>query len=202
MNYRAWPLDRFKNVKISYLALGLSTRVHGNCKRRPKHALIIDNIKSLVTFITNYSEQNAILLPGRIPGYKRDTIQLLLSSATKKTYTMHTHIHLQVTRLDCVPSNVHTMMHTYLYSATIHTHVPFPSSEIQIHELCTCVHIHVHLYVHTAHVHTYIHIHIHAILCTYIILFTHKPSICIHVIICTHIHTHTVQWETFIHLLL
>ena len=28
--------------------------------------------------------KNAMLLPGRIPGYKKDTIQLLPSSTTKK----------------------------------------------------------------------------------------------------------------------
>ena len=85
-------LDHFKNVKASYLASGLTTRVHGNCERRPKHALTIDEIKSLVMFMNNYAEKNAILLPGRIPGYKRDTIQLLPSSTTKKVqYILHVH---------------------------------------------------------------------------------------------------------------
>ena len=71
-------------MKASYLASGLTTRVHGNSKRRPKNALSLDEIKMLVTFLNNYAEKNAILLPGRIPGYKRDTIQLLPSSTTKK----------------------------------------------------------------------------------------------------------------------
>jgi hypothetical protein len=34
----------------------------------------MEEIKNLVTFMTNYSEQNAILLPGRIPTYKQDNI--------------------------------------------------------------------------------------------------------------------------------
>ena len=89
-------LDRLKNVKASYLASGLTTRIHGNCRRRPKHALTIDEVKSLVTFMTNYAEKNAILLPGRIPGYKRDTIQLLPSSTTKKVHTLaNTHHHIE-----------------------------------------------------------------------------------------------------------
>ena len=92
--YRLWAavnqfitgLDRFKNIKASYLASDLTTRTHGNTKRRPKNALKIDEIKNL-TFLYNYAEKNAILLPGCIPGYKRDTIQLLPSSTTK-VYTV------------------------------------------------------------------------------------------------------------------
>ena len=80
-------------VKASYLATGLTTRVHGNTKHKPKHALNFDEIKNLVTFLHNYAEKNAILLPGRIPGYKRDDIQLLPSSTTKKVYTCSIHVH-------------------------------------------------------------------------------------------------------------
>ena len=60
-------------VKASYLATGLTTRVHGNTKHKPKHALNFDEIKNLVTFLHNYAEKNAILLPGRIPGYREMT---------------------------------------------------------------------------------------------------------------------------------
>ena len=49
----------------------------------------MDEVKNLVTFLNNYAEKNAILLPGRIPGYKRDTLQLLPSSTTKKVCTVH-----------------------------------------------------------------------------------------------------------------
>ena len=71
------------NLKGSYLASGLTTRTHGNACRLPKHALKLEEVKNLVTFISNYAEKHA-LLPGRIPGYKRDDIQLLPSSTTKK----------------------------------------------------------------------------------------------------------------------
>lgn len=37
----------------------------------------------MVKFIVSYAEDNAILLPGRIPGYKRDDVQLLPSNTTK-----------------------------------------------------------------------------------------------------------------------
>ena len=81
-------LDCFKNLKASYLATGLTARVHGNTKRQPKNALKMEEIKNLLTFLFNYAEKNAILLPRRIPGYKRDTIQLLPSSTTKKVHTV------------------------------------------------------------------------------------------------------------------
>ena len=54
-------------LKASYLDIGLTLRVHGNTKRLPKHALKLDKVKNLITFLHNYAEKNAIL-PGRIPG--------------------------------------------------------------------------------------------------------------------------------------
>ena len=74
-------------LKASFLASGLTTRVHGNTSRAPKNALKFDEIKNLVNFITIYAERHAILLPGRIPGYKNDRMQLLPSSTTKKVYS-------------------------------------------------------------------------------------------------------------------
>ena len=38
-----------------------------------------------ITFIKNYALAHAILLPGRIPGYKSTSIQLLPSSSTKSS---------------------------------------------------------------------------------------------------------------------
>ena len=77
-------MDRFKAVKASFLASGFTTRVHGNTVHKPKQTFKFDETKKLVTFVHNYAEKHAILLPGRIPGYKRDTIQLLPSSTTNK----------------------------------------------------------------------------------------------------------------------
>ena len=75
--------DRFMALKASFLATGLTMRVHGNTRRLPKHALKLDEVKNLVTFLSNYAEENAIL-PGWIPGYKQDDLQLLPSNTTKK----------------------------------------------------------------------------------------------------------------------
>jgi len=37
----------------------------------------LEDVQYVVHFILHYTEANAILLPGRIPGYKRDDVQLL-----------------------------------------------------------------------------------------------------------------------------
>ena len=74
---------RLTAVKKSYKTNGLETRRHGNTKRLPhNHSHIL--VAGVVKFLTNYAEQNAILLPGRIPSHKRDDIKLLPSSQSKK----------------------------------------------------------------------------------------------------------------------
>ena len=51
--------------------------------RREKHALELDDVRRVVRFVLNYAEQHAIILPGRIPGFKRDDIKALPSDVTK-----------------------------------------------------------------------------------------------------------------------
>ncbi|XDV33088.1 hypothetical protein PO909_003653 [Leuciscus waleckii] len=75
--------DRLAALIKHYLQNGVTPRIHGNKGRLPKHALEVDDIKRVVTFIHNYDEENAVLLPGRIPGYKRDDLKLLPSSISK-----------------------------------------------------------------------------------------------------------------------
>ena len=76
--------DRLRNVRESYLTNGLETRLHGNSKRLPHNHLGHDVITNVTKFLKNYAEENAVLLPGRIPGHKRDDIKLLPSSRSKK----------------------------------------------------------------------------------------------------------------------
>ena len=80
---------RLKNLKGSYISNDLVPRVHGNHKRLPHNTLPLEAAKHVLTFLQNYAEEHAILLPGRIPGYKRDDIQLLPSSTTKKVFECH-----------------------------------------------------------------------------------------------------------------
>uniref|UniRef100_X1ZI71 Uncharacterized protein n=2 Tax=Capitella teleta TaxID=283909 RepID=X1ZI71_CAPTE len=50
---------------------------------RRKTALVLEDVKHLVSFIVNYADQNALVLPGRVPGFARDDIKILPSSTTK-----------------------------------------------------------------------------------------------------------------------
>ena len=44
----------------------------------------MDSQLRVVRFITNCAEENAVLLPGHIPGYKRSDLQLLPTNTTKR----------------------------------------------------------------------------------------------------------------------
>ena len=74
-----WKLNA---IKASWLKNGLRPRQH--TYTTPHNATNLSDIQHIVHFILQYAEDHAILLPGRIPGYKRDDIQLLPSSATKR----------------------------------------------------------------------------------------------------------------------
>ena len=84
---------RLQTVKSHYQTNGLEQREHGN-KRNSPHNYSYDRIISVHKFLINYAEENAILLPGRIPGHKRDDIKLLPSSRSKKVLYKMTYIHL------------------------------------------------------------------------------------------------------------
>jgi len=63
---------------------GLVPWKHGNTgNHNPRYALTFSRILELLQFIKNYAEQYAIL-PGHIPGFKRDDVKVLPSSDTKK----------------------------------------------------------------------------------------------------------------------
>jgi len=74
---------RLQAVKQHFQTKGLEQREHGNKNNSP-HNYSYDRIVSVHKFLSNYAEENAILLPGRIPGHKRDDIKLLPSSRSKK----------------------------------------------------------------------------------------------------------------------
>ena len=95
---------RLQSLRSHYLENGMTPRVHGNTKSLPHNALPFGVINAAVKFLQNYTEQHAILLPGRIPGYKRDNMTLLPSSSSKMVHiyqvthsscTICAHIHLR-----------------------------------------------------------------------------------------------------------
>lgn len=75
---------RLKNLAKSLKQNCLAPRIHGNTKRKPHHALSFASIEYVVRFLFNYTEQNGLLLPGRVPGYSRTDIKLLPSSVSKR----------------------------------------------------------------------------------------------------------------------
>ena len=76
---------RFDSLVKHYKSNGLSLRMHGNNKRLPSTACSADTIERVVKFITNVAEEQALLLPGRVPGFKRIDVKLVPSSLTKHT---------------------------------------------------------------------------------------------------------------------
>ena len=60
-------------------------RTHGNSTHKPHNALTMEDKQHLVQFLHNYAKVNAILLPRRLPGYKKLDVQLLPSNTTKRS---------------------------------------------------------------------------------------------------------------------
>ena len=83
LSCRGWQAQSACDEK-PFFGQWLSTREHVNTGNHPKHALTLGRILGILQFVKNYAEQNAILLPGRIPGFKRDDVKVLPSSDTKK----------------------------------------------------------------------------------------------------------------------
>ena len=75
--------DCLQNVKDHYKEEGLQARIHKNTKRSPYHAKPFNATSYLFNFLHSYAEENAILLPGHIPAYKRGDIKLLPSNPSK-----------------------------------------------------------------------------------------------------------------------
>ena len=89
---------KLKTLKSSLHIHGLTPRNHGNSKRLPANTINFADTQVVVQFINAHAETNAILLPRRIPGYKRSDLQLLPSSTTKRNvWLLYSHS-LPVTR--------------------------------------------------------------------------------------------------------
>ena len=56
-----------------------SNASHANNTR----AYSLDDTKTTVAFISNYADDHALVLPGRVPGFQRDDIRLMPSCETK-----------------------------------------------------------------------------------------------------------------------
>ena len=71
--------SRFHRQKDHCEDNGISLRNHGNHGRLPPNVTSQTVNEEVKNFLTNYVEENAVLLPGRIPGFKKEDIKLLSS---------------------------------------------------------------------------------------------------------------------------
>ena len=82
---------KFCSLVKHYKKNGLTLRSHGNKKRLPSSTFSAETVENVVKFILNVAEDQALLLPGRVPGFKRVDVKLLPSVLTKhslwKTYS-------------------------------------------------------------------------------------------------------------------
>ena len=111
----------FKAIKKNYQEDGLVPRVHGNTKRAPHNALSYDDTKNFVSFLNGYAEDNAIQLPGRIPGYKRTDLKLLPCSTTKRS------VWLQYKSASAMVPSIRTVAYTsfcYLWRSLVPNILP------------------------------------------------------------------------------
>lgn len=83
LNLYGISYSQFRRLKDHYENHGISQRIHGNSKRLPHNTIPQAVAEDVNSFLNNYVDENAVLLPGRIPGYKSDNIKLLSSSETK-----------------------------------------------------------------------------------------------------------------------
>ena len=83
LNFYGISKSRFQRLLEHYQNHGLSPWVHGNSKRLPHNALPQAVTEDVKNFLSNYADENAVLLPGRIPGFKNEDVHLLSSSDTK-----------------------------------------------------------------------------------------------------------------------
>lgn len=74
--------NRFYSLVKHYRKNGLTLRVHGNAKRLPSSACCAETVEKVVKFIKNTAEDQALLLPGSVPGFKRIDIKLLPNGNT------------------------------------------------------------------------------------------------------------------------
>ena len=76
-------VEKLYSLARQYDVNGALPRIHGNRKRLPHNSYGVDVNLAVRSFIENYAEENAILLPGRIPGVKDTDICFLPSAESK-----------------------------------------------------------------------------------------------------------------------
>lgn len=69
-----------------YKEYGVAPRIkRGGGRLANKKVLLYDDIRRIVRFISNFADDCAMPLPGRIPGFKRADIRVLPTTETKSS---------------------------------------------------------------------------------------------------------------------
>ena len=76
--------NQFCSLVKHYRKNGLTLRVHGSAKRLPSSACSAETVERVIKFIGNPAKEQALLLPGRMPGFKPIDVTLLPSNRTKQ----------------------------------------------------------------------------------------------------------------------
>jgi hypothetical protein len=63
--YNDETLKRLKHLQKHLIEVGISTPVHGNIGRKPKHAFAIEDRQAVKEFIINFASVHGLPDPGR-----------------------------------------------------------------------------------------------------------------------------------------
>ena len=94
---------KFCSLVKHYKKNGLTLRSHGNKKWLPSSTFSAESVDNVVKFILNDAEDRALLLPGRVPGFKRVDVKLLPSVLTKHSL-WKTYVQAMVKRRSGIPN--------------------------------------------------------------------------------------------------
>ena len=74
---------KLQNLRVHYNQEGLQSRRHGNFGRASPNSHSFETRQTIKTFIENFADNHGVILPGRIPSYRDQSIILLSSAETK-----------------------------------------------------------------------------------------------------------------------
>ena len=85
----SWKATGMMLFVSTFLTMAYRIAFTENTNKCPHHGFTTPELKCIVNFLRNYAEENAVLLPGRIPGFKRFDLQLLPTNTTKRGVWEH-----------------------------------------------------------------------------------------------------------------
>ena len=84
---------KYRNKGDHYNKNGLGALRYGNTNRLPHNATLFEVQDHIVNSIKSYARDNALQLPGRVPGHREETTLVIPSSETKvKIWELYTNI--------------------------------------------------------------------------------------------------------------